>query len=151
MTAKTRKTLVMMTLPIAIIWAVFNYPSDKETIEFEDDYEEEVIQPIAAGPDNSPRPDPRLIDIESETQERWGKDPFRLEKQVKLAPIAARNEVGWELSGIIYSPVDPIAFINGKSVRKGDLIADAKVTDIDKRSVTLLYQGRQFTLSINKG
>ena len=150
MNERTRKTLIFMTLPAALIWAIANLGGDKRTVVLEAEEAPEMveIQPVAASLN---QPDPRLIDISAKSSEKWGKDPFRVDPKAPITKILARDDVGWALSGIIFSAKDPIAFINGKTVRPGDIIDQAVVARIDKRSVTLTYNGRTLTLLVNKG
>ena len=150
MTERTRKILVFMTLPVALIWAVSNMSGSKKTVVLENEEAPETveIQPVTASLN---QPDPRLIDISAKSSEKWGSDPFRVDPKAPVTKILARDDVGWSLSGIIFSAKDPIAFINGKTVRPGDTIDKAVVARIDKRSVTLTYNGRTLTLLVNKG
>lgn len=148
MTARTRKLLVYLTLPVAVIWAVYNFPSSgTRTIEVQDDVAEELLQPVVTA---STATDPRLIDVEAEQAKAWGGDPFRLERAPVTTTQASHSEGGWHLNGIIFNPAKPIAFINGQSVTTGDTVDRATVRDIEKRSVTIEYNGRLITLTVTK-
>ncbi len=151
MSESLRKKLVFATLPIAVIWAFFNYPGGNDA-------------PARPSPEQATTPATRavvkaaphrpLIDLEQQELEAWGTDPFRSyttrAADVKpKKPAATRLE--WILGGIVYNHSNPLALINKKAVRIGDRVGLATVVEINKKSVTLEYQGRRITLKINKG
>lgn len=53
-----------------------------------------------------------------------------------------------KLQGIYYRLTDPSVMINGKTFEIGDLILDAKVIKIDRREVTLEFDGQQKVLRL---
>ncbi len=150
MSEKTRKILIFLTLPIALIWAAYNFPSGKKTTSQKDHppVTEATIQPVSA---TAGEPDARLINIEDQTAKKWGLDPFRTYLANRRGGGTPSAQRSWNVKGIVYNPANPLAFVNSKSVRVGDTVDDARVISIDKKSVTLDYQGRKFTLSVTKG
>jgi hypothetical protein len=141
-----RKKLVYATLPLAIIWAVYNYPTTPKKAPVSPP----LSQAIQPQPEPAGAPDTRFIDIEQETGKSWGKDPFRSYRSRKQ-PERTVKEHHWVLRGIVYSDEDPLAFINRESVRVGDLVDKARVVAIDRKSVTLDHNGQQIKLDVNKG
>ena len=73
MTERTRKWLVYLTLPVAITWAAFNFPTGKsESAAVE---ESSIIAPVSAPV--AKRPGADLINIKERQAAAWGADPFR--------------------------------------------------------------------------
>ena len=151
MTEKTRKTLVMSTLPLALVWAAFNLDiGGKKTPQDVPQYE--TIQPIQAVPGATAQAhDPRLIDVEEMQKADWGQDPFRCYRYGRTTHQQPGSNLAWVLGGIIYSADYPMAFVNKKSVKVGDSVDGATVVAIDNDSVTLNYKGRTITLKVDKG
>jgi hypothetical protein len=151
MSESLRKKIVFATLPLAILWAWFNYPSAKKApaAQFSDQLAVPAATVVAA-----PDPGRPQIDIEQKAQEGWGQDPFRC-YTYRAARSTTENRVStrleWVLGGIVYSHSNPFALINKKAVKIGDRVGRATVVRIEKESVTLEYQGRQITLKLNKG
>lgn len=141
-----RKKLVYATLLLAIIWAVYNYPTTPKKASVS----EPPVRSIQPLPEPTGELVAQLIDIEQETSESWGKDPFRSYRSQKQLE-RTEKEHHWVLRGIVYSDEDPLAFINRKSVRVGDLVDQARVVAIGRRSVTLDHNGQQIKLAVNKG
>jgi len=148
----TRKKLVYVTLPLAIIWAIYAYPTKKPQLPME--------QPAPAAAQLAPAvprmvavsPSTRTINIEEKQKASWGADPFRTD--VRRSPgrqTSNASDATWVLGGIVYSEINPMAFINSMSVGVGDTVADARVVEIGRQTVTLEHKGRQFTLSVYKG
>ena len=54
------------------------------------------------------------------------------------------------ISGVIWGIKTPIAFIDGKVYKIGDIVGDAKIVDIDKNGVRFLYNGREGVVKIKK-
>jgi hypothetical protein len=50
------------------------------------------------------------------------------------------------LAGILWDSTDPMAMINGRPVRKGSEIAGGQVTAINKDSVVIVVNGREYVL-----
>ncbi len=149
MSEKKRKLLIYLTLPIALIWAVYNFPSGKKAPnDVPPPVAEATIQPVVA---TASEPDARLINIEDQTAKKWGLDPFRTYLANRRGGNASSAQKSWNVKGIVFNPANPLAFVNSKSVRVGDTVDDARVVAIDRKTVTLDYRGREFTLSVNKG
>jgi len=58
---------------------------------------------------------------------------------IEVVPEAVKARVPLELTGIVWNPHVPLAFINGMTVGKGDRIGDAEVVHIGKESVSVRY------------
>ena len=144
-----RKKIIFATLPLAILWAVFNFSDLKSTTPAGTSPAAnlQTIAPVTA----SITPSTRLINIEEKQAESWGKDPFRTFAVGPSPASKATSRLGWVLGGIIYSNQAPVAFINKRMVRVGDRIGEATVVSISKKSVILDIRGRQTTLKLSKG
>lgn len=146
MNSSLRTKLVYASLPIALIWAATNYSPDKKTAGTSKPARP-VIQTV---PKATGAVDARLIDIEKEFSKPWGADPFRttaISPQVK-PPV---QKIQWFLSGIVYSKDNPLAFINKRSVRIGEVVDQARVVAIQRKSVIIDYKGQRLTLTVKKG
>ena len=64
----------------------------------------------------------------------WGVDPFL--KSPGFAQVPATDEK-YVLNGVFYSRANPMAIVNGKSVKNGDLIGDRLVQEIGENFVIL--------------
>ena len=148
MNEKVRKTVVYMTLPAAIIWAVFNLPGHKTDEPSPSVTTQKTSPPVNALAPN--KPDTRLINIEHEEHEDWGRDPFRTYLYSRSG-TPTQHDLAWVLRGIVYSPEQPLAFINNQSVRVGDVVDDATVVSISKKEVVVDHKGQEITLTVNKG
>jgi hypothetical protein len=62
---------------------------------------------------------------------------------------AARSQLTFKLQGIFYRPANPAAVVNAKTVFIGDTVNEAKVTSIDRQSVTLVYDGQTKVLTLH--
>jgi hypothetical protein len=144
-----RKKIIFATLPLAIVWAVLNFPSDKSAapVDSPQNARLQTIAPIVA----PPTPDARLINIEAKQAEPWGEDPFRSSLGGEASAPGGSTQLAWVLGGIIYSHQAPVAFINKRMVRVGDRVGDATIVSIEKKAVVLEYQGRQIKLELSKG
>ena len=149
MSESLRKKIIFATLPLAILWAVFNY-GDKKSTGSVDNTPAANLQTIA--PITAPQaPDARLISIEDKQAEPWGKDPFRTTAEGPVTKPKIRSQLAWVLGGIIYSHQAPVAFVNKQMVRVGDRVGEATVVSINKKTVILDFRGRRITLKLNKG
>lgn len=83
------------------------------------------------------------------------RDPFRdpAEEAFAVNDAAASEQSisSMTLQGILYSLDKPLAIINGKIYRVGSPLGGGQVVQIDKETVTVSVNGRQFTLKQNKG
>ena len=155
MSDSLRKKVVFATLPLAILWAVFSYPSKKTTSQPPSpETTASAATPLIVSSVQTPVKPTPAIDVEAKRKEPWGDDPFRLPGHYSRRQAGAGNEpmsLTWVLAGIIYSDQSPIAFVNSHMVGVGDKVGTATVVAIDRESVTLEYQGRTITLKLNKG
>ncbi len=143
MSEKTRKILVYLSLPLAIAWGVWSLTKNKATTDSEG---VATIEALTA--EQVSAPVTAVFDTAAVSQMPWGRDPF---ESSSVPRPAAPEALTWVVSGIMYNSSSPIAYVNREMVHEGDTIADATVIKIDKRSVTLEYQGSQITISVTKG
>ena len=66
-----------------------------------------------------------------------------------LSPSVTATQ-GWVLNSTIISPYLRIAIINGKQVKIGEKISNAKVKSIEHQQVKLSYQSEIITLSLHR-
>lgn len=155
MSENLSKKIVFAILPLAIFWAVFNYPSKKTSPQLP--VPEATVSaeaPLTASSAQTPVRSAPAIDIEARRREPWGDDPFRSPGHYSRRQADDNSEptsLAWALAGIIYSDNNPIALVNSHMVGVGDKVGSATVVAIDRESVTLEYQGRTITLKLNKG
>jgi type II secretory pathway component PulC len=150
-----RKKVVFAILPLAIFWAVYNYPS-KETILQPPAPEATVTAktPLVAPSVQATVRSTPAIDVEARRKEPWGDDPFRSPGHYSPRQSDGNDEstsLAWALAGIIYSDQSPIALVNSHMVGVGDKVGSATVVAITRESVTLEYQGRSIILKLHKG
>lgn len=154
MTEQRRKVIVFAALPVALVWGYYNLLVKPNQTAVSSP--ETTIQPTAASIPNQPGTadsiDSKFTSIKSQP---WGADPFRMERRRQVSsyptPMVKRNDMAWQLNGIIYNESSPFAYINGRSVKVGDVVNSATVVAIDRKSVTLEVNGNRFTLSLRKG
>jgi len=155
MSDSLRKKIVFATLPLAIVWAVLNYPSKKSVSPPPaSDATVSVKTPMLEFSVQTPVKQAPAIDVEAKRKEPWGDDPFRLPGHYSRPQADDNSEptsLAWALAGIIYNNQSPIAFVNSHLVGVGDKVGTATVVAIDRESVTLEYQGRMITLKLHKG
>jgi len=149
MSESMRKKIIAVVMVLAIGWGYHNLkPGSKPKTE--------SSRPVAAAVQTAaPKPasaePPRLINIEQEAAEPWGKDPFRVVSDVRTADKRPYPKPQWQLSGILYNEQAPAAVINKQQVRVGDTVDEARVLEIKKKSVTLEHNGKQMTITVTKG
>lgn len=159
MTEAKRKRLMYGILVVAVIWGAWNLSQPRRTsrpAETAPATQEVVIQEATAEAQPG-------VDVAAKRSEPWGRDPFTGKLARPSSPResnstgsstgenGAKSGKGWSLTGIIDNGTMPFAFINGKMVKVGDLIDQARVVSIEKQKVTLSLNGSQFALKVNKG
>ncbi len=90
--------------------------------------------------------------IERLAHTKWGSDPFV--RQIKKSTRKADNQgkkLELILSGIVFSEKSPMAVINSRMVRVGDIVDGGKVIRIDPESVTVEINGKRKQLQVTKG
>lgn len=148
MTEKSRKKLIYVSLVAAVIYGLANLdldgPEKPASIAPAQEYlEPSAITALQAG-------GPGLtLNTDSIEALPWGNDPFRLGE--RKATVANSDPVAFELSGIIYSSENPMAIINSRPVKTGDMISKARVMSINRTSVTLEYRGKRVQLTVTEG
>ncbi len=144
MSGKTRKTIIYLALPLAIIWGVFNF-SGKRSKKV-DPEAPTTLQPLSQI--SAVQSSGDMIHIKEKARASWGADPFRARKPVKAS---SPSEPTWNLSGIVYNSQTPLAIINNRPVRAGDVVNNATVVSIKAKTVTLERDGTRWTLTVTKG
>lgn len=83
------------------------------------------------------------------------RDPFRDylpvkdngEQQYPTEDIVPSQPPKMDITGIIWGTGASQAIINGKVVKVGDVIEEAKITEISKDGVSVLYKNRKFKIN----
>ncbi|MCK4461118.1 MAG: hypothetical protein KAW46_04905 [candidate division Zixibacteria bacterium] len=148
MKTATRQRMVYATLVVAIIWGAYNllWTESRKPLP-----PVEVDVPIQM-PSSSTAVQIDKLDIDRIAAVKWGHDPFK-------STIKARGhttdkppkDLKWILSGIVYNERAPMAVINRKTVRPGDVIDNARVVTINEKTVLMERNGKRFTLRVTKG
>ncbi len=144
MRQRTRKMIVCAALAAALLWGAFNYPFQRRNKQTE-------REPIVSGEVTAAVESVLVtgsIPVERMTRTAWGSDPFR---PISVQAVISENSTGWRLTGILYRSEAPLAIINNKRVRLGDVVDEARVVNITQRTVTLDYQGASVELTVTKG
>jgi hypothetical protein len=70
-------------------------------------------------------------------------------EEIEVVPDTTGERVPLDLTGVVWNPQVPLAFINGMTVGKGDRIGDAEVIHIGKESVSVRYADKtEHTLTL---
>lgn len=149
MNEQLRKKIIFGVLALAIVWAWFNIGDQKDSTANE--YNVPTIQPLSpaqAGTATEPKSD---IDTLALQNADWGADPFRAATKRTYSKYRSTRPLSWKLTGIMYSHEQPLAYINNKMVKIGDLVDDARVVKIDRDRVTLEHNNRKITLTVARG
>lgn len=149
MSDSIRKKIVYIIFSAASVWGVINLISDKKTSDTHASNEPTVVV--------VPQIEKELlvqqtdkINIEEKIRESWGRDPFKSKTVSNKSAKPTKNKL-WQLSGIIYNSSSPVAVINKKPVQVGEKIDNARVVKIDKKEVTIEYNGHKIKLTVSKG
>ena len=146
MNERTRKKIVYLSLVLAVIWGIYNFPSQNESPNINETVP--TIQPLAT---SSPVTENReMIDVKQKMQAPWGEDPFQSAGPKFILKVDQVNP-RWRLSGIVYNSHNPLAIVNNQPVRVGDEINNATVVSINASTITLDYNGDRVTLNVTKG
>lgn len=155
MSESLRKKIVFVTLPLAIVWAIFSYPSKKTTSQPPaPDAAVSAETPVMSSSGQPAVKSTLPFDLKARRKIPWGDDPFRSIRHYSRPQVGGDDEstsLEWVLAGIIYGNQSPIAFVNSHMVGVGDKVGSATVIAIDRESVTLEYLGRTITLKLHKG
>lgn len=153
MTDPTRKKILYVVLVGAVIFGVYSFSRPRkqyvpgtmaQTVQ-----ESEMTAPAAAV-----QPPVNIAAIEKAS---WGRDPFRWDTRPQPRPKNVQSvsqpeyAPGWRLSAIVFSNSLPLAIVNGKTVKVGDVVDRAQVVRIDRKKVTLLYNGSSIEIQMSKG
>jgi len=82
------------------------------------------------------------------------KDPFKsvlpeIQKTATVVQEEYKEEVALpvvNIQGLIWGGKEPLAIINNKVYKVGDLIEDIKIINIEKEGVSVIYRGKNFVL-----
>ncbi len=155
MTVAKRQRIMYGILVVALLWGGWNITHPrKRTVP-----PQETSAPMAEA---TPTVQPTISKEVAASLEAqpWGRDPFsasaaRYSAETTLQQTAKRSTepraVSWSLTGIIDNGATPFAFINGKMVKVGDLIDQARVVKIERQKVILSHNGNEILLRVNKG
>ncbi len=143
--SETKQRIYMILVAAAIAFWGYN------AINRKDDRTDKTPQPVVAAAPSVPKARATTPDVSSVMNKPWATDPFyqRRKRQSRTQQRALANT--YKLKAIIYNETSPSAFLNGRVVRKGDTINGAKVIRISKRAVTVEENGREITITVDRG
>lgn len=148
MKTATRQRMVYATLAVAIIWGAYNllWTEPRKPLP-----PVEVDVPVQM-PTTSTAVRIDKHDIDRIAAAGWGYDPFKSSiKPRSHTTDKPKKDLKWILSGIVYNEHAPMAVINRKTVRPGDVIDNARVVTINQKTVLMERNGKRFTLRVTKG
>jgi hypothetical protein len=140
MTEARRKKIVYAALVLAIIYGTYNFTVGRKPLQVTPPA---TIKPISA--DSLALLARDSLDISDISAAPWGRDPFGT-RRISAAPTRL-----WELKGIVYSETAPLAYINGHRVGINQRVDGARVVRIDRKKVTLEFNGRSFDIYVIEG
>lgn len=136
MNAKSRQKIIYALLIFAVIFAAFNFlggNKEKTPAGNDDPHAVDTAAPIPGA----------NVDYAYYDSLPWMADPFfRNQELIVDIPPLTLSDTGYTLNGILFDESNPTAVINGKIVRRGDNINNARVINIDKNQVTLETQNK---------
>lgn len=149
---KRRKALYIL-LVAAIAFGVWNFsqPRKRYVPGSMTQPEQETVVSAPVAPTQPP------VNVDAIKKASWGRDPFRWDSRTPSRPRVdqTRSErvstSGWNLSAILFSTSMPLAVVNGKTVRVGDIVDQARVVKIEQKKVTLQYNGANIEIQVRKG
>lgn len=146
MKESTRKKAVYVVSALALTWALANMDnSENITPEIPEAARPEIASKVL------PSANKLVINVVEKQKLAWGTDPFRHKKAPNVKPTSRATKPVWKLGGILYNSTSPVAYINKKAIRVGDIVNNARVVAIDKKSVTLELEGNRFTIKVTRG
>ena len=148
MKTATRQRMVYVALAVGIIWGGYNllWTEPRKPLP-----PVEVDVPVQM-PTTSTTVQIDKLDIERTAAAGWGHDPFKSSiKPQSHTTDKPKKDLKWILSGIVYNEHAPMAVINRKTVRLGDVIDNARVVTINQKTVLMERNGKRFTLRVTKG
>ncbi len=157
MTEGSRKKILYVVLVGAVIFGVYNFSRPRKHYVPGTMTQAEQT-PAVSAPVPPTQPPLNIAAIE---KAGWGRDPFKWSTQQQSRPqprrrtaeISRESETvpGWKLTAIVFSTSLPLAIVNGKTVKVGDVVDRAKVLSIDQKKVMLLYNGGNIEVRMSKG
>ncbi len=75
---------------------------------------------------------------------------FKKEEYVPVEDIKDIQVPSLVVNGLIWGGAFPQAIINNKVLKVGDTIEGARIKDINKDGVTMLFSGKKFSVSVSK-
>ena len=148
MKTATRQRMVYVALVVAIIWGGYNllWTEPRKPLP-----PVEVDVPVQM-PTTSMAVQIDKLNIDRIAAVGWGHDPFKSTiKTQSHTTDKPKKDLKWILSGIVYNERAPMAVINKKTVRPGDVIDNARVVTINQKTVLMERNGKRFTLRVAKG
>ena len=106
----------------------------------------------AAQPENSPGQQEQINRPKVEYKAQGLRDPFQpLLTEQKVNNVAVPQEEkplpNFTVQGVVWGGVFPQAIINDKIVKIGDMLGEAKILEIDKKGITVLFANKEYVLS----
>lgn len=154
MSEKLRKKVVIVVFIGAVIYGGLNFfPSKKKAVSPVAE-QPTVATQITKVDDLNLRKEALVnssVNVEKDCKKAWGHDPFINYAKPNSPAVKHTENKLWQLSGIIYNNHAPSAIINKKSVSVGDVIDDATVKEINQKDVKIELNGKEITLTVNKG
>lgn len=148
MNAKTRQKIIIATLPVAMLWGIYNLFWDEKKPP---PAQAEVTPQVVIKAEKSKFVIDSL-ELQRIEKAKWGADPFK--SVIKRSPKPTdKPDDGLKLilSGIVFNEKSPMAVINNKTVRPGDIIDGTRIVSINRKSVIVERSGKQFQLTVTKG
>lgn len=169
---KVEIVLVIILIPILVYvgWQAYNTylkppPMDLEELEMPEEIEEKPTR--APAPEPAPRPKGTL-DYTGYIERDPLKHslPVKIKKKPKVTKVPKKaKEVSrkkkkppkvialpkFSVTGIVWGKPSPRAIIDNRVYKTGDVIKGAKILDITKQGIHMIYQEQEFWVTVQKG
>lgn len=151
MTERTRQKVIAGVMIASLIWAGVNYNSDtkkEQPVE-----QAKTIQPLDASKVKSTQHILSKNITDEYSKKSWGRSPFVSTYSLTQSGTTAfaPETVGWNLSGIMFNKTSPVAVINKRPVKVGEIVDRAEVLAIEKDEVIIKIDDKQIKLKVSKG
>ncbi len=156
-----RKIALLLTMVAVLIWGYFNYPwespakhqaNSREIAEQARPAEATVaLQPDGSSANDRENPTSALpVDPTSVRVKKWSHDPFYRPQKYRRRSESASQPV-FKVKAIIDDPHSPSAYVNGQTVRPGDIVSGATVVKIDRNLVTFKWGDKTIRVGPKRG
>ncbi len=92
--------------------------------------------------------DIKVDELQMPVKSKWGADPFVRYEDRRTGAEEEAYLPEFSIEGIITDGIKPLAIIDGRFYRKGDVIEDFVIEDILSDRIMLRANGKSFTLRI---